>query len=88
MGTHPHPSPQRKQGKSRACTQKSGSDSLARASGLYWKGPVAVIAPRSHLVEHRDRLEGLAFEHLKRRTAAGRDMAHPVGIAQLLDRRG
>jgi hypothetical protein len=29
-----HPSPQRKQGKTRAITQNSGPDSLARASGL------------------------------------------------------
>ena len=30
-----HPSPQRKQGKTRSITWKSGPDSLARASGLH-----------------------------------------------------
>ena len=46
------------------------------------------MEPGLLVVEHGHRFEGLAFEHLKRRATTGRHMADPVGIAELLDRRG
>jgi len=40
-GSSLHPSPQRKQGKTRSVIQNSGPDSLARASGLDGKDSLA-----------------------------------------------
>jgi hypothetical protein len=47
-----HPSPQRKQGKTRTITRESGPDSLAGASGLYGKGDEHAAAGEPMFTNH------------------------------------
>jgi hypothetical protein len=72
-----HPSPQRKQGKSRSIAKKAGPDSLARASGLH--GPVLHPSPQ----RKQGNSVGLTVIPVRPSTRIGYSAARPVRLLKI-----